>query len=98
MTEPILARPKAASRTKLFVNVVLFALLVLLGSQIIDPRISKRVFASAVAFTGIISGVIPGVGREHPRLARWLVLASAGSVGLTVGLLIRMIMQGFHAG
>ncbi len=97
MTEPTLARSTSGSRTKLVINVVLFALLIMLGNQIVDPRISKRVFGVAVALTAIISGVMPAIGREHPRLARRLVYVSVGSVALVFGLLARMLVHSYQA-
>jgi hypothetical protein len=58
MTQPTTLAPNR-TRTQLVVGIALFALLFLLGAQIVDPRISRRVVAAVVAITGIISGILP---------------------------------------
>jgi len=95
MTQPTALAPNR-TRTKLVVTIVLFGLLFLLGAQVVDPRISRRVFAAVVAITGIISGIIPALGTQRPQTARWLVRASGAFLAISLGVLARMLVQSFR--
>ena len=95
MTQPASLAPNG-TRTKLVVTIVIFGLLVLLGAQIVDPRISRRVLAGVVATTGIIAGIIPALGTQRPRAAYWLVRASAAAAMVGLGGLVRMLIEAFR--
>ena len=95
MTQPTTLAPKR-TRTNLIVGIGVFALLVLLGAQIGDPHISRRVFAAGVAITGIISGIIPALGTQRPQTAHWLARASGAFLAISLGVLARMLFQSFR--
>jgi hypothetical protein len=96
MTQPVLTPPVTGSRSKLIVAILIFAVLFLLGSQVVDPRVSRRVFAGGVALTGIISGIIPALGPHRPKLASWLARASVACAVIMVGVLMRMLIHGLR--
>ncbi|HVE34016.1 MAG TPA: hypothetical protein VNC18_10675 [Gemmatimonadaceae bacterium] len=95
MTQPTTLAPNR-TRTQLVVGIALFALLFLLGAQIVDPRISRRVVAAVVAITGIISGIFPALGTQRPQTARWLARASGVCLAIMLGVLARMLFQSFR--
>ena len=97
MTEPAVL-PPSGTRTKLVVTIAFLAAMFLLGSQLIDPHQSRRVFAATAAVTSIISGLVPALGSRRPRLARWLLLSSLTAVAVMFGFLARMIAHGTHGG
>jgi pheromone shutdown protein TraB len=96
MAEPTFASPTRNSRTHLVFTILLFVVMFLLGNRVVDQHISRRLFAGVVIVTGVISGVIPALGSRHPRLVRWLLLASLTSLAVALGLLARTIIRGFH--
>ena len=95
MTQPTTLPPNR-TRAQLVVGIVLVALLVLLGAQIVDPRISRRVLAAVVAITGIISGIFPALGTQRPQTARWLARASGALVAIMLGMVARMLFHSFR--
>jgi hypothetical protein len=95
MTQPTTLAPKR-TRTQFVVGIAFFALLFLLGAEIVDPRIFRRVFAAGVAITGIISGIVPALGTQRPQTARWLVRASAAALAISLGVLARILLQSFR--
>jgi hypothetical protein len=95
MTQPTTLAPNH-TRTTRVVTIVIFGLLVLLGAQIVDPRISRRVFAGVVATTGIIAGIFPALGTQRPQTARWLARASGAVLAISLGVLARVLVQSFR--
>lgn len=95
MIEPALAFT-TSSRKQRVVTIVVCGLVFLLGSQLVDPHVTRRVFAGAVLVTSLIAGIIPALGTGHPRLSRWLLLTSFASLAVSLGLLTRIIVQGFQ--
>ena len=99
MTEPAVAWRPRRSRTQLVVTILLFGLIFLVSSLLVDARVSRRLFPAAVLVSGVIGGVIPALGARRPRLTRWLLLISITCAALVMGLLARTIINGFkHLG
>jgi len=96
MTEPVLVVAERGTRAKLALSIVILGLAFFVGSQSVDPHTSRRLLAAAVTVTGLVSGIMPLVAIQRPRVLRWLGLATIASGGLIFGLLARMLIRAFH--
>ena len=96
MTEPVFTAPTSGKHAKLALRIAILGLAFYLGSQTVDPRTSQRLIAAVVTVTGLVSGIMPLVAKQRPRVMHWLGLATLAIAGLIFGLLARMLIRAFH--